>query len=224
MIDETWERYAWMAGIASIVLFVVATFIAGTPPNPNDSVAKVYNYVHNHPDEIRWGGYIIAIGLVLFAFWLAALASAVRRALKAPSGIVTLVIVGGVIGIVVALMGTAIANIQVLRFPELASSASAASGLHFFFGLGYLIGAVGDFGSAILVGAVALAGLRGGPFPSWLTPISAVLAVAFLVAGIGLATFSSGIATVGLIVFLVWALWVVTLSVLGLRAPQAAAS
>lgn len=219
MTDETWERYAWMAGIVSIVLFVIATFIAGTPPKPNDSVQKVFNYVHNNSDAIRWGGYIVAIGIVLFAFWLAALASAVRRALRAPSGIVTLVIVGGVIGLVLALVGTAIANVEVLRIREL-----GPSGLHFFFGLGYLIGAVGDFGTAVLVGAVALAGLRGAAFPSWLVAVSGALAVGFLVAGIGVATFSSGIATVGLVVFLVWALWVVAISVLRLTGSQASAA
>jgi hypothetical protein len=43
--------------------------------------------------------------------------------------------------------------------------------------------------------------------------ISAGLAVVFIVAGIGVATFSSAIATVGLVVFLVWALWVVVITV-----------
>ncbi len=217
MTDEIWERYAWMAGIASIVLFVIATFIAGSPPNPSDSVRKVFNYVHGNPDAIRWGGFVVDIGIVLFAFWLAALASAVRRALQAPSGIVTLVIVGGVIGLALALLGTAIANVEVLRIHQLGSS-----GVYFFFGLGYLIAAAANFGTAVLVGAVALAGLRGKAFPSWFVAASGALAAAFIVAGIGVATFRNEIATVGLVVFLVWALWVVVISVLMLRRPARA--
>ncbi len=219
MADEAWERYAWIAGIASIVLFVVATFIAGSPPNPNDSVRKVFNYVHDNVDAIRWGGFIVAVGIVLFAFWLAALASAARRSLNAPSGIVTLVIIGGVVGLTLALVGTAIANVEALRIHEL-----GPSGIHFFFGLGYLVGAVGDFGTAVLAGAVALACTRGKLLPTWLGAISAGLAVAFIVAGLGVATFNSGIATVGLVVFLVWALWVVTVSVLMLRSTTAGAT
>ncbi|HEY5170733.1 MAG TPA: hypothetical protein VIK54_03295, partial [Acidimicrobiia bacterium] len=69
-----------------------------------------------------------------------------------------------------------------------------------------------------------LAGLRGAAFPSWLVAVSGALAVGFLVAGIGVATFSSGIATVGLVVFLVWALWVVAISVLRLTGSQASAA
>ncbi len=218
MTEQAWERYAWVAGIVSIVLFVVATFIAGTPPNPNDSVRKIFNYIHDNPDPIRWSAYIIDVALVLFAFWLAALTSMVRRALQVPSGLVMLVVIGGVIGIAVALIGTAIGNIQVLRFREL-----GPTGIHFFFGLGYLVGAVGDFGTAILTGAIALVAFRGGPFPSWFAAISGALALVFVVAGIGIATFSSGIATLGLIAFLVWALWVVVLSVLGLRSSPATA-
>jgi hypothetical protein len=217
--DKSWERYAWMAGIASIVLFVVATFIAGNPPNPNDSVQKVFNYVHGNIDAIRWSSYIIDVGLVLFAFWLAALTSSVRRALKEPSGIVTLVIVGGVIGIALGLVGTAIASVDALRIREL-----GPSGLHFFFGLGALVAAAGDFGTALLVGAIALAGVRGTGLPSWFVAASGLLAVAFLVAGLGIATFSSGIVTFGLIVFLVWALWVVGISVLRLMGSESSAA
>ena len=219
MTEEVWERYAWMAGILSVVLFVVATFIAGTPPNPGDSIAKVFNYVHNNPDAIRWGGFVVSIGIFLFAFWLAALASAVRRSLQGPSGIVTLVILGGVIGLTLALVGTAVANVEVLRIHQL-----GPSGVYFFFGLGYLLAAVGNFGTAILVGAIALAGLRVKMVPSWLVAISGVLAVGFVVAGLGVATFRSEIATVALVVFLVWALWIVAISVLMLRKPQAHAA
>jgi len=217
MTEDGWERYAWIAGIASIVLFVVATFLAGSPPNPNDSVQKVFKYFNDNIDAIRWGGFIVAIGIVLFAFWLAALASRARRALAGPSGIVTLLIIGGVIGLALALVGVAVGNVVALRIHEL-----APSGVHFFFGLGYVIGAVGDFGTSILVAGVALASLRGSLVPSWLGAVSGVLAVAFLVAGIGVATFSNAIATVGLVVFLVWAVWVVVISVLMLRAPATA--
>jgi len=88
--------------------------------------------------------------------------------------------------------------------------------------LSYLIAAAGNFGTAVLVGAVALAGLRGKAFPSWFVAASGALAAAFIVAGIGVATFRNEIATVGLVVFLVWALWVVVISVLMLRRPARA--
>jgi len=129
------------------------------------------------------------------------------------------VIVGGVVGLTLALVGTAIANVEVLRIHQL-----GANGVYFFFGLGYLLGAVGNFGTAVLVGAVALAGLRGNALPSWFAPISGALAVGFVVAGIGVATFRTEIATVGLVVFLVWALWIVAISVLMLRQSQAQAT
>lgn len=217
MTDETWERYAWIAGIAAIVLFVVATFLAGSPPNPSDSVRKVFNYVNSNIDAIRWGSFIIAVGIVLFAFWIAALASAVRRALAAPSGLVTLLIVGGTVGLAMALIGVAVASIQALRIHDL-----GPTGVHFFFGLGYLLGAAGDFGTALLIGAVALAVMRSSFLPSWLGLASAALAAAFIVAGLGTATFNSGVATIGLVVFLIWAVWIVVISVLMLRPARSA--
>jgi hypothetical protein len=208
MAEETWERYAWVAGIAAIVLFVVATFIAGTPPHPNDSVRKVFDYVNNNKGDIKWGGFIVGLGIVLLAFWVAALASTIRGALKSASGPVMLVIVGASVALGLALVGTAVANFEALQIRNL------QGGVYLFFVLNYVLGAVGAFGTAVLVVGVSLAVFRTDVLPKWLGPAGLAVALLQLVAGVGVATLSNTIAVITLIAFLVWAVWVVAISVL----------
>jgi len=216
MAEETWERYAWVAGIAAIVLFIVATFIAGSPPKPHDSVRTVFNYVNNNRGAIEWGGYLVGIGITLFIIWVAALASTIRRALNTASGLVTLVIVGAAVGLSLALVGTAIANFEALQIHNL------QGGVYLFFVLNYVLGAVGSFGTAALVLGVSLAVLRTEFLPRWLGPVGLVVAVLQLVAAIGVATLGNTIAAVALVAFLVWAVWVVVISVLLLARSTAA--
>jgi hypothetical protein len=216
MAEETWERYAWVAGIASIVLFIVATFLAGTPPRPSASIKTVFNYVNNNRDAIKWGGYVVGVGITLFIFWVAALASATRRALNAASGLVTIVIVGATVALGLALVGTAIASFEALQIHNL------QGGVYLFFILNYILGAVGSFGTAAFVLGVSLAVLRTGFLPRWLGFAGLAVAVLQLVAGLGVATLGDAVAVITLIAFFVWAVWVAAISALMLARSTAA--
>ena len=217
MADETWESLAWVAGVAAVVLFIVATYIAGSPPGPHDSVVKVFNYVHNNGTAIKWGGYLVAFGIFLLIFWVAALANAARRALNGPNGLVTVIVVGATVALGLELVATAVANVEVLRIGEL-----GAGGVHFFFALNYVLGAVGLFGTAALVLGVSLVVLQTGFLPRWLGPAGLVLTVALLVAGAGVATLGNTVGVISLVSFLAWAVWVVAISVLMLVRSTAA--
>ena len=179
-------------------------------------MVKVFNYVHNNRDAIKWGGYLVAVGVLLLIFWVAALAGAARRAFDRGSGLVTVIIVGATVVLGLTLVGTAVSNLEVLRIDEL-----GAGGVHFFFTLAYVLGAIGSFGTAALVLGVSLVVFQTGFLPRWLGPVGLLVAALQLVAGAGIATLGNGIAVVALVAFLAWAVWTVAISVLMLARSTA---
>ena len=70
--------------------------------------------------------------------------------------------------------------------------------------------AVGD---VVMVGAVSIIALRTNFLPKPLAQYGLVVALLALVASLGVATDADGIALIGLIGVLAWALWIVLISV-----------
>jgi hypothetical protein len=79
-----------------------------------------------------------------------------------------------------------------------------------------------SFSIAALVAATSLAALRAKVFPAWLGWASAALALAWLVAGFGVASERSAVFTYGFVVFLVWLVWVLAISYYLLEPQQRA--
>jgi hypothetical protein len=92
----------------------------------------------------------------------------------------------------------------------------------FFFVLSTAVGSAGIFGIAVLVFATSALVFRTHVFPVWLGWIGVLDGIAFLVAGYAIATTSDGIATVGFVSFIVWAIWLIATSVIMFRTKEPA--
>jgi hypothetical protein len=213
MDDVKWERYGAAAGVLFVILVVVATFIPGSPPKIDDSPVKVARYFVNHDGAIKAGAFLSGLAAVPFLWFLGSLWSRLRRP-DDTRRLATIAAGGGVATISLVLVGFAMNSTTALRIREL-----GPSGAKFFWTLSTIIVGMASFSIAVLVAATSVAAIRAKVFPVWLGWAGTVLALAWLVAGLGVATDNSGIFVLGFVVFLVWVVWILAISLV-LFLPQ----
>jgi hypothetical protein len=215
--DVNWERYGAAAGVLFVILLLVGGFIAGSPPAPDDSAREIHEFYRDNDTALKVGSYLNGLAIFPFLIFLGSVWSRVRGAGDEMRRVATILAGGAVIAVAMASVGTAITATTAIRIREL-----APEGAKFFFTLSGVATSMTAFAVAVFVGAVAVAAARARAFPSWLGPAGAVLTVAWLVAGLGVATEATGIGLFGFIVFLLWLVWVLVISFFMYR-PQAAA-
>lgn len=74
------ERYAPLAGVAFVVLVILAAIIGGSTPDNNDSLAKTANFWKDHRNAQLWSSVIAAWALLFFVWFAGTLRSALRAA------------------------------------------------------------------------------------------------------------------------------------------------
>ena len=212
MNDVKWERYGPAAGLVFVVLVLISAFIAGTPPQPTDTARKIHEFYRDHEGALKAGVFLSGVGAVAFLWFLASLWSMLRtrRLAMVAAG-------GGVATIGFALVSAAITSTTALRIGDITPNQAK-----FFYGLQVNVIGMASFSIAALVAATSLAALRAKVFPAWLGWASAALALAWLVAGLGVASERSALFTYGFVVFLVWLVWVLAISYLLLQQQQRA--
>jgi hypothetical protein len=209
MNDTKWEQYGALAGLVFVVLVVVGAFIAGAPPSPDDSVRKIGDYYTDHTGAIKTGAFLTGLAIVAFLWFLGSLWSALRRS-EDTRRLATIATGGAIVAVVLAVTAFALNSTVAIAL----NSRDAVQGVNpkFVYLLAGVIGGMGNFGVAVLVGATGVAILRTRVFPAWLGWPSVVLAVGWIVAGFVVATDNEVIFTIGFIVFLVWLIWILLIS------------
>ena len=74
------ERSLALAGIVGVVLLAVSALMQGSLPKPDDPVGKVAEFLVDQRDQIRWAGFIGALGSIVLLGWV----GAVWRLMRAP--------------------------------------------------------------------------------------------------------------------------------------------
>jgi hypothetical protein len=217
MNDAKWEQLGAAAGLLFVILLLVGGFIAGTPPDPDDSAREFQEYIVDNETALKIGSYLNGLAIFPFLIFLGSLWSRVRGAGDETRRLATVLAGAGVVGVALASVGTAVTATMALRIEEL-----GGGGAKFFFTLSTVTTGMTAFAVATLVAAVSTATIRARVFPSWLGPAGAVLAEAWLIAGLSVATDATGIGFLGFIVFLLWLVWVLVISFFLYR-PQPAA-
>jgi hypothetical protein len=214
-----WDRWAPGFGIAFVVLFLVAFFIAGESPMVGDSAEEITSFYVDDRDRVLTAIVLFGLALIAFLWFLGSLAAVLNSAgeprLAATafgSGLIT----AGMFSAVMLLTGG-------LAF-TIAENGDAGV-VQALSDLTWVGQVVISFPAAALVGATSIAALRSLILPNWLGWAGVVGALVIVLGGTTWATDGfwapdGGFAFITLIVFL---LWLLVASVLLLMRPAGAA-
>jgi hypothetical protein len=215
--ERSSDRWLALAGIVFVVLVLISGFLPGSPPKPSDSAAKIAKFVTNKNDELRWAGFVGALGSVVLLAWI----GAVWRLLRRAEGGVPRMAVGAALG---AGMAAALFNVGGVLMSAVAIAGAPTIGkaeTRFVYILFTGMGAAGGVALALFVGAFSIVIIETGVLPRVMGWLGALVTVILLAAGGAIASSRDVFFVLGFIGFIGFALWVLVVSVMMYRAVPA---
>ena len=106
MEERTWERIGALAGIAFVVLGVLATFLYPQQPRVDSAAAKTLAWVHGHRTGIQTGAVLGTFGAGIFVWFAAHLRNVLSRAERGANRMTSVVFGSGVALAVLYLLGS----------------------------------------------------------------------------------------------------------------------
>jgi hypothetical protein len=220
MGSRNWDRLAAGSGFAAIVLFLIAAFLPGTPPQTTASKAAVVHYFASHHRSGLIAAIAGGLGLICILWFVGSVASAMRKSgesrladvgLGAAMIALTAFLVSG--GITTALFyGT-----DTVQFTK---------GLYV---TATIVSAFAGFPLAAWIGSAAIGAWRTGWMPRWYAAMSGIAAILALFNGGALAHsgFYSPTGAYGIVALVAVFVWIAVTSAMLIReaerAPRAAA-
>lgn len=190
--DMSW--LAPLAGLAFLVLAIVAIAISGEPPDATDDSARevVDFYVDNHDSQIA-SAFIASVAGALLVFFGGALRR-VLRAAEGPDGTLSAVAFAGLI---ILALGLAIDGTITLTLAETADDIdpSGVQALNALYSNDYIPFVMGTL---IFLLATGLSVLRHGALPKWIGWVAIALAV-IAVTPIGFASLIGAVLLIAVI-------------------------
>jgi hypothetical protein len=204
------RRIAGGAGVLFVVMNVVAAFAPGKPPDFNDPIDKLLQYVVEKDSQIVGGAFVGTISSLFALLFFVGLWRILRRGEGEGFDFSTVFLAGGVATAAIVTVGTAVMAVPSFESEQIGTPsrevvrfAADASGLIFALLGGLLV--------AVLL-AAALSIFTGKALPAWLGWLG-VLAAAVEVAGT-LGVVSDNLYKAGLaLVFMPLMVWVLAASV-----------
>jgi len=224
--DSKWERWSALGGIIFVILILVGGFLPGTPVKTSDPASKIAKFVTDKGDEIRWAGYIGALGGVAFFWFLGAVWRVLRRAEGGDPRLTVVAVAGAIFASVMAAIGGV--TLSVLGITGVAGAGGVNTTRFIYIASTNL--AVGTvFGMAVFVAAFSAVILRTGVFPKFLGWFGALIALVALASGGIVASTRDVFFGLSFAAFIAFSLWLLIISVMMLRgtgaeAPAASAS
>lgn len=212
------ERSLALAGVVGVVLLAVSALIQGSLPKPDDSAAKIAKFLVDKVDEIRWAGFIGALGSIVLLGWLGAVWRLMRRAEGGEPMFAVVATGGAVFAIAVVNVSAVLLSVMAIVGPQ----ALGASQTRTLYLLTNNLIALGAMGLGLFTGAFATVIIRSGVLPRVLGWIGALIALVFLATGGGIASTRDVFFYLGFVGFLAFSLWTLVVSVMMYRAPSRA--
>jgi hypothetical protein len=219
MGDASVRRYCAMGGFAFVVLGLIGTAIAGSPPAANDPPREILEYFKDSEAAIRLASYLSVLGIFFLLFWLGNLWATLRRAEGGAPLLTVVAGLGAVLGAAGAGTSFAVTSMIALRHGSIGEGGAAV-----FYELSFTLLGASGVGVAALVLATSLIVLQTSVFPRWIGGGGLVITVAWLIAASAIATDKEFVGLFGLISFVLWAIWILAISVVMLRDPEPAAA
>ena len=218
MDDSKWERWGALGGILFVILVVVSALLPGDPPKTGDSTAEMAKFIADKGDQLRVAGYLGAVAIVPFFWFLGSLWRFLRRDEGGAPRLAVMAALGGVFAVTVGAIG----GIVLALLPMVRSSLTPGL-LRILYILSSNIAFMALFGIATLLVSASLVIIRSRGMPVWLGYFGVLAAVVALIGAGATVSTNDTLFTFGFVGFLLASLWILILSVLMLRsAPEAA--
>ena len=214
------ERSLALAGIVGVVLLVVSALIQGNLPKPADPVGKIAEFLVDKGDQIRWAGFIGALGSIVLLGWLGAVWRLMRRAEGGEPMFAVAATGGAVFALAMVNVSAVLLSVMAIVGPQ----ALGASDTRTLYLLTNSLISAGAMGLALFTGAFATVIVQSRALPRALGWIGALIALVFLAAGGGIASTRDVFFYLGFGGFLAFSLWTLVVSVLMYRAPSRASA
>jgi len=215
MDDTTWERYGALGGILFIIVTLVGAFLPGSPPMTSDSVREMAKFVVDKGDEIRIAGYLGAVAVIPFFWFLGSLWRLLRRGEGGSPFLAVMAALGGAFASVVGALG----GIVLAVLPLTRSSLTAGS-LRTLYILATDIAFTALFGIATLTLSASVVFIRSHVMPAWLGYLGILTGIVALIGAGATVSTNDTLFTFGFIGFLLATLWLLILSIFMLRGSQ----
>jgi hypothetical protein len=214
-VDDTHrDRSLALAGIVFVALTVIAAFLPGSPPKPDDSAAEIAKFVADNADGLRWAGFVGTLGAIVLLAWL----GAVWRLMRRVEGGVPRLAVGAALGAGFAAALFTVAGVIMSTVAIVGVSNIGPQGIRFFYLLFNGLGAAGCIALALFVGAFSTVIIESGVLPRVMGWLGALIALDLLAAGGGIASTRDIFFIFAFIGFAGLALWTIVVSVMMFRA------
>jgi hypothetical protein len=207
MDEAKFEKWGSLSGLVFVVLAFIGTFIAGSPPEVSDSNAKIIKFVADNQDALKISSYLAGLGILFFLFFLGVVWTRLHRA---EGG------VGRLAG-TSAMAGVATAAIAAAGFGINAYGALHPLESPTTYRLATVVFGVLSFAALVFVEAASIVIMRTKFLPAWLGWAGMLSALLWLVGGAAVSTERNEIFVIGIVAFVVWALWIAVFSVLLFR-------
>jgi hypothetical protein len=186
MNGSTWSRWAPISGIAFVVVYIVAMFVAKTPDSsdPAEKIAAYYPDSKSHRVSMIVAAYVLIGAAMLFLWFLSGLRTRLRAAEGSDGTLSTLAFAAGVLFVgLVSVGGLALASVPAsMSFAENHVTVGADT-IEILMSLGYgaiLVG--GMLSAAVMIFAISVLTLRTGALPKWSAWVGFLAAIALLFA------------------------------------------
>ena len=218
MDDSKWERWGALGGILFVILVVAGALLPGSPPMPSDSTADMVKFIADKGDQVRIAGYLGAVAIVPFFWFIASLWRLLRRDEGGAPRLAVAAALGGAFAATVGAVG----GIVLALLPMVRSSLTPGL-LRILYILSTNVAYLSLFGIATLVLSASVIFIRSRGMPVWLGYFGILVALLALIGGGATVSANDTLFNIGVVAFLLSSLWIVILSVCMLRsAPEAA--
>ena len=205
--DSKWQRYALVGGPIFVVLAIVGTALAGSPPAPDDSTEEINSFFADNHGAIKTGAWLGVLAALFLVWWFATLWRHMADAEGGRPRLATVSLGGLIIAVAVTVVCISLVSGMALRYQDLGDNAGLLWAIY------CALGAASAIGIALHVGAAAALGFRTNFLPLWVNGLGALAALANVVATLGVLSDSSGVFAFMIISFIAWALWILVVSV-----------
>ncbi len=209
MFDPTSRRFAGMAGLLFVAIFLVAlvAFLPSGLPNSGEPGSKVVSYVTEHRGALLTSAFLQGLAIIPFLAFLAAVVGMLRRAEGDRGGWSLMAAVGGVAGSAVVLVACAVGAIMVYR-----ASAGDEALARTLLDANTIVFAMSGFPAAVFLFAASQGLAATGLVARWVAPLGMLVALlqivgaAALADGDGFFSPQGAFSYIAAIAFMVWVL------------------